>query len=76
MENAKNMFSNFPWSLEHVFLTVGQNNFGNKILNPKQCRLFDYVTLGHVIKVFLSEGNKVKLVDSAIRGCQVQLWLR
>ena len=24
-------FKSFSWSLEHFFLTVGQNNFGNKI---------------------------------------------
>ena len=24
-------FKSFFWSLEHFFLTVGQNNFGNKI---------------------------------------------
>ena len=29
-------FKSFSWSLEHFFLTVGQNNFGNKILFLKE----------------------------------------
>ena len=33
-------FMSFSWSLEHFFLTVGQNNFGNKIpLSPQRSGL-------------------------------------
>ena len=33
-------FKSFSRSLEHFFLTVGQNNFGNKIPFPRSCKFF------------------------------------
>ena len=34
--NSASNFKSFSRSLEQFFLTVGQNNFGNKIPNPYQ----------------------------------------
>ena len=64
--SASNFKSFFSWSLEHFFLTVGQNNFGNKtplclILNWIHSLNENTVLQDYHKEKYLSQTNKLPI---------------
>ena len=69
-------FKSFSRSLEHFFLTVGQNNFGNRI-PILQVRIFSVpgIHLGCLLLLCLLSGTNLILFVEALGTTHIMLYL-